>query len=259
MSLFRHPYSGRPPAGVSPGRFQPASALGSLFEYIGSACHRFEDVMTEPERPWLERVTGNIPLWHEYLAGEGLGMQAERLGCGLAFIVYDYEKRYQVLADYVSLFLTAEPAVSFMESAWLEPGSKSPGDQVGAAGHWFRRFQWDRVYKSSGPDEHIGLQTSFCGWLYEQAADRPEASPPGRFEDKIFSAPPGIGQNAVNPRLADLTAFVREHYGLWAPECFMRLSEQSATDYWRDLLQLGAILAQRLTDACQDPERGVLL
>ncbi len=218
--------------------FSPAgtpSALGSFLQFTGAACYGFDAILREPNLPTLRSALDLTPAWERFFAEAEIIAPANRLKTHLTRLLEDDLSRQAALKEYNALFHAPELPVQLWESVWLSPEKILFTAETSAVRAWYARFAWEINRVGYEAEDHLGLETAFCGWLYDTAADREDAAPSG----------PAL---PIRPTLADLRAFMAEHFSRWAPQCFGQLRIIAETPFWGHLLASAAALSVALAE-----------
>ena len=209
------------------------SALGSLLQFTGACCHGFDRLLREDGMPAIVSAAQALPAWKKFFKLAGLDAPIRELGHEIARLVEDENAREQALHEFYDLFHAPELIVPLWESVWLSEEKILFTEETSSVRAWYARFGWEITKVGYEAEDHLGLETAFCGWLYDMAADRDGDAAPG--------------EDPTVPTLADMDAFMAAHFSRWAPQCFAALRNAARTPFWASLLAVAAVLSLELS------------
>jgi len=203
------------------------TALGSFLRFTGAACHSFAAIVREPGFPVLAEALQASRTWKQFFGQANLSAPLDTLETALERLMDDGDFRREALEEYNELFHAPDLITPLWESVWLSKEKLLFTEETFAVRDWYARFGWEIHRAGFEAEDHIGLETAFCGWLYDLDA-RAQA-----------------GDSLNEPQLR---TFLREHYSLWAPCCFTALRQAARTPFWTSLLTAAEQLAEALAE-----------
>ncbi|MDR2826100.1 MAG: molecular chaperone TorD family protein [Deltaproteobacteria bacterium] len=208
------------------------TALGSFLQFAGAVCYNFSGITEESGYPVLKSALALSGSWEDFFHSAAL--DSSQLSSELRQLLHSPEAIRVALTEYNALFHAPELPVPLWESVWLSREQILFTEETSAVRAWYSRFGWEISRVGYEAEDHIGLETAFCGWLYDQEIQSVEQK-----------AEPAGGAEADFPALR---AFLREHYLRWVPQCFASLRVRAETSFWKSLLTSAELLTKILTE-----------
>ncbi len=213
------------------------TALGSFLWFGGISCYRFETHVLANNLRFASRAVKLAEEWKKYLGASGLNLEVmeglDELSNTITQLVQRPNYRQAALDDFKQLFMAEEPIVPVRGSEWFEDGKTISMNEAVAMSKWYSRFNWEVARYGLDAPDHIGIETAFCGWLYDRAS---------------LSGLPSAGGSA-KPNMRDVHTFLQNHFCMWAPQCYSWVHVQAQTPFWRSLLGVLTIVTKNMSYA----------
>ena len=142
---------------------------------------------------------------------------------GAFFREFSEDSLELVWEDYRKLFVGPTDIVPVWESVWTTKDRLLFDEPTLEVRDFYARYGLKVEHKGRGPDDHIGYEFAFMGYLLHTIAEAVETSEPEKMREFVSAA----------------NGFYNSHLNAWAPECLSQFADKAESGFYRGVAMLG--------------------